>query len=58
VTAYVETDDDELDVEALSAWAADRLVGYKRPRLIHRIDELPRNKLGKVVRSDLTPPGS
>jgi malonyl-CoA/methylmalonyl-CoA synthetase len=58
VTAYVETDDEDLDVAGLSAWAAARLVGYKQPRLIHRIDELPRNKLGKVVRGDLTPPRS
>ncbi|MET0909994.1 MAG: AMP-binding protein [Ilumatobacteraceae bacterium] len=56
VTAYIETDDTELDVEAVSAWAAARLVGYKQPRLIHRIDELPRNKLGKIVRGDLVPP--
>jgi acyl-CoA synthetase (AMP-forming)/AMP-acid ligase II len=56
VTAFVETDDEVLDVEALTAWAADRLVRYKQPRLIHRIDQLPRNKLGKIVRSELVRP--
>jgi malonyl-CoA/methylmalonyl-CoA synthetase len=58
VTAFVETDDAVLDVEALAAWAATRLVGYKQPRLFHRIDELPRNKLGKVIRGDLAAPES
>ena len=56
VTAYIETDADVLDEHALAAWASTRLVGYKRPRLFHRVDELPRNKLGKVVRSELSPP--
>ncbi len=57
VTAFVESDDDVLDVDALSAWAASRLVPYKRPRMFHRIEELPRNKLGKVIRGELTAPG-
>jgi acyl-CoA synthetase (AMP-forming)/AMP-acid ligase II len=56
VTAFVETDDAVLDIEALSAWAATRLIRYKQPRIFHRIDELPRNKLGKVIRGDLAPP--
>jgi malonyl-CoA/methylmalonyl-CoA synthetase len=58
VTAFVETDDETLDTEALSSWAASRLVRYKQPRIFHRIDELPRNKLGKVVRGELVTPES
>ncbi len=55
VTAYVEAGDD-LDPDALTAWAADRLAPYKKPRLVHRVDALPRNAMGKVVRGDLRPP--
>ena len=56
VTAFIETDDETLDTEAISSWAASRLVRYKQPRIFHRIDELPRNKLGKVVRGELESP--
>ena len=55
VTAYVETDGADFDPDALLAYASDQLVGYKRPRLIHRIDALPRNRLGKVLRHELKP---
>jgi acyl-coenzyme A synthetase/AMP-(fatty) acid ligase len=37
-------------------WAAQGLAPYKRPRLVHAVVELPRNKLGKVLRDQLTPP--
>jgi malonyl-CoA/methylmalonyl-CoA synthetase len=39
--------------EALLAHAAQRLAKYKRPREIHFETELPRNALGKIVRSAL-----
>ncbi|HEY6531004.1 MAG TPA: AMP-binding protein [Acidimicrobiales bacterium] len=59
VTAYVELGDEpmveELGEELLE-WAAQGLAPYKRPRLVHAVVELPRNKLGKVLRDQLTPP--
>jgi malonyl-CoA/methylmalonyl-CoA synthetase len=55
VTAYVETDDDSFDADMLLAFAADQLVGYKRPRVVHRVDALPRNRMGKVQRDQLHP---
>jgi malonyl-CoA/methylmalonyl-CoA synthetase len=55
VTAYVEAGEG-FDAEDLLAWGAGRLAPYKRPRIVHRVGELPRNKLGKVVRADLRPP--
>src|SRR4029079_11443039 len=50
VTAFVvgETDD-----ATLHAWVADRLVTYKRPRRWERIDEVPRNAMGKMQRDVL-----
>ncbi len=56
VTAYVEAASDDFDPDALVAWAGDQLVAYKRPRLVHRVDALPRNRLGKVLRHELQPP--
>jgi malonyl-CoA/methylmalonyl-CoA synthetase len=55
VTAYVEAGDG-FDAEAVLAWAGDRLAPYKRPRLVHAVDALPRNAMGKVVRDRLAPP--
>lgn len=54
VTAYIETHE-ELDVEDLISFAGERLAPYKRPRLVHVIASLPRNRLGKVLRDQLRP---
>lgn len=43
----------EIDREALAAHCAERLVNYKRPRLVHVVDALPRNALGKIVRPEV-----
>jgi fatty-acyl-CoA synthase/long-chain acyl-CoA synthetase len=37
----------------LSAWCAERMAGYKRPRSIAVLDALPRNPSGKVLKTDL-----
>ena len=55
VTAYVEATDD-LDVDQLLGWVAEQVTHYKRPRLVHRVEALPRNSLGKVIRHELRPP--
>jgi malonyl-CoA/methylmalonyl-CoA synthetase len=55
VTAFVEAPE-SLDLDALCAYARDELAAYKRPRLVHRVDELPRNLLGKVLKERLAPP--
>jgi malonyl-CoA/methylmalonyl-CoA synthetase len=52
VTAYVEATPN-FDPDQVLSWAADQLAPYKRPRAIHRVDALPRNALGKVVRDQL-----
>jgi malonyl-CoA/methylmalonyl-CoA synthetase len=41
------------DPDALLAYAAEQLAPYKRPRRVRYVSALPRNALGKVVRSDL-----
>ncbi|HET6794435.1 MAG TPA: AMP-binding protein [Acidimicrobiales bacterium] len=57
VTAYVEVvEASPFDPSALVDWAAARLAPYKRPRIFHRVEALPRNRLGKVLRDQLQPP--
>jgi malonyl-CoA/methylmalonyl-CoA synthetase len=43
-----------VDADRLLEWAAERLAPYRRPREVRFVDELPRNALGKVMRSALT----
>jgi malonyl-CoA/methylmalonyl-CoA synthetase len=53
VVAVVVPAGDTVDVDAVLVFAAEHLAPYKRPRRIRVVDALPRNALGKVVRSDL-----
>ena len=54
VTAWVVPAGPGLDAEAVVAFAAGQLAPYKRPRLVHLIEALPRNAMGKVSRADLS----
>jgi malonyl-CoA/methylmalonyl-CoA synthetase len=56
VTAYVVADDPGLTDAQIAEHGASRLARYKQPRLIHFVDALPRNSLGKVVRAELKAP--
>jgi malonyl-CoA/methylmalonyl-CoA synthetase len=49
VAAAVTTDGPAaLDLDALQAWASDRLSSYKLPRRLRVVDDFPRNAMGKV----------
>ncbi|MEU4715791.1 class I adenylate-forming enzyme family protein [Micromonospora purpureochromogenes] len=50
ITAYVQPDG-PLSEEVLDKLLAERLAGYKRPRTLHLVDQLPRTTTGKLVRS-------
>ncbi|HEX4720528.1 MAG TPA: AMP-binding protein [Thermoleophilaceae bacterium] len=50
VTAFVVG---SADPDELRAHARERLAGYKVPKAIHRLDEIPRNAAGKVQRGRL-----
>lgn len=54
VTAYVEADDG-FDADAMVAFTTEQLAPYKKPRRVHVVDALPRNRLGKVLRDQLSP---
>jgi acyl-CoA synthetase (AMP-forming)/AMP-acid ligase II len=48
----------DLDVDALLAFAAERLADYKRPRQVFVVTELPRNATGKVMKHRLEVPSA
>jgi malonyl-CoA/methylmalonyl-CoA synthetase len=52
VVAYVIADSDISDDE-MKSFVGDRLAHYKRPRTTYRVEELPRNALGKVQKHRL-----
>jgi len=43
-------------VEAIDAFCAERLAGFKRPRLVRFVEQLPKNPNGKVVRRQVQAP--
>jgi o-succinylbenzoate---CoA ligase len=52
VTAFVVLRAEVADAE-LIAHCRERIAGYKVPKAVHRVGELPRNAAGKVVRGQL-----
>ena len=52
VTAYVVVDGEVSDAE-LAAHCRRRLAGYKCPRSIVRVEELPRGATGKLLKGRL-----
>lgn len=53
VVAAVVVPREGLDPDELTAWAGSRLAGYKRPRHVVVVEDLPRNAAGKVLRRRL-----
>ncbi len=45
--------DDALSEADLIAWSRDRMAGYKVPRYVEFLDELPLNATGKVMKDRL-----
>ena len=43
------------DTSTLDAHLRERLAGYKVPKAIHRVAEIPRNAAGKILRGRLEP---
>jgi long-chain acyl-CoA synthetase len=53
VMLFVVKRDPELTAEALAAYCAAELTGYKRPRHIEFRKELPKTNVGKILRREL-----
>ncbi|MBV6428911.1 MAG: Long-chain-fatty-acid--CoA ligase [Haliscomenobacter sp.] len=50
VKVYVVKKDDSLTEEELIAFCRENLTGYKIPRLVEFIDQLPKTNVGKILR--------
>ncbi|WP_349927978.1 AMP-binding protein [Acinetobacter sp. A1-4-2] len=50
---FVVKKDSSLTTEEVLAFAKENLTGYKRPRYVEFIDELPKSNVGKILRKDL-----
>ena len=53
VTAFVVVDGDDPGDSELATWCRERLAGYKVPRAIVRVAELPRTASGKLLKGRL-----
>ena len=58
VKLYVVRKDATLSAAALIAHCRESLTGYKVPRLVEFIDELPKSNVGKVLRRELRERGA
>lgn len=50
---YVVRSDDSLTEEEVLQYGKDHLTGYKRPRYVAFIDELPKSNVGKILRKEI-----
>ena len=53
--AFIVVEDDKTAVsgDELIAWSRDRMAGFKVPRFVEFLDELPLNATGKVMKDRL-----
>ena len=51
--AFVVTSDPDCTAESVLAHCRNELTGYKVPRKVHFIEELPKNPIGKILRRHL-----
>lgn len=56
VHAVIVRGDAALDEPALLAWAREHLAGYKLPRSVSFVEEIPRNASGKILKKALREP--
>jgi malonyl-CoA/methylmalonyl-CoA synthetase len=45
----------DIDFSALTAWLRDRIPAYRVPRRYLRVEQLPRNAMGKVMKPEVRP---
>jgi malonyl-CoA/methylmalonyl-CoA synthetase len=50
VVAAVVSEDPDLTAEKVMSYCREELAGYKKPRQVVFVEELPRNALGKVLK--------
>jgi long-chain acyl-CoA synthetase len=52
----VAAEGESIDPDELMEWTRERIAGFKRPRSVDVVDELPRNASGKILKKDLRKP--
>lgn len=52
----VKSPDEEVTPQSVMAWARERIAGFKVPKSVDFVDELPRNPSGKILKKDLRAP--
>lgn len=50
---FVVASDSSLTEQEVLDYAKENLTGYKRPRIVEFVDELPKSNVGKILRKDL-----
>ncbi|MFB6348025.1 AMP-binding protein [Moraxella sp. ZJ142] len=53
VKVFIVKKDPNLSEADIKAWAKQTLTGYKRPKKIAFVDELPKSNVGKILRKEL-----
>ncbi len=53
VKAFIVKKDETLTEAEVKAWTKENLTGYKRPKFIVFLKELPKSNVGKILRKDL-----
>jgi long-chain acyl-CoA synthetase len=53
VVAAVVREDPGLTAEKVTGFCREDLAGYKKPRQVVFVEELPRNALGKVLKHEV-----
>ncbi|OAV21969.1 Long-chain-fatty-acid--CoA ligase [Moraxella catarrhalis] len=53
VKVFVVKKDPSLTADEVRTWAKENLTGYKRPKYIEFISELPKSNVGKILRKEL-----
>lgn len=53
VSVFVVKNDPALTEEEVRAFCKENLTGYKRPRYVEFMDELPKSNVGKILRREL-----
>jgi len=51
-----KADAGDIDKDSIIAWARERIAGFKVPKTVDVIPELPRNASGKILRRELRAP--
>ena len=53
ICAILSPEDSVFDLDELMLWMKTNMISYKRPRKIKLMDDFPRNRLGKVIKSEV-----